>query len=76
MRTIGNVRQLMSSEVIFSLQSSIADVADEPALDCMLNDVLLHQITLGKRHLTLGTAVEDRAIEGGFLANLTGLKAN
>jgi hypothetical protein len=76
MRTIGNVRQLMSSEVVFSLQSSIADVADKPALNCVLYDVLLHQIALGKRHLTLWTAVEDRAIEGGFLANLSGLKAN
>jgi hypothetical protein len=62
--------------VVFSLQSSVADVADKPALDRVLNDVLLDQIAFGKRHLTLGTTIEDRAIEGGFLTNLTGLKSN
>lgn len=74
MRTVGNVRKLVSSQMIFSLKSSIANVADKSTFDCVLDDVLLHQVALGQCHLTFGTAIKNCAIEGGFLANLARLK--
>lgn len=74
MRTIWNVRQLVPCQMVFSLQSSIANVTNESAFDCVLDDVLLHQFTFGESHLTLGTAVKNGAIERGLLADFSGLK--
>jgi hypothetical protein len=74
MRTIWNVRQLVSCEVILALEGSMADVADKTSLNGVLNDVLLDEIALGQSHLTFGTAVKNGPVERCLLPNLTRLR--
>lgn len=74
MRTIGNVRQLVSRKVVFALESGIADVADESPFDGVLNDMLLDQVSFRQSHLALGAAEENGSIQCGLLADLPGLK--
>lgn len=76
MRTVGNVRQFMSCEVVLSLKGSVANVANKSAFNCVLDNVLFDQVALGKCHLTFRTAVEDRAVESSFLSDFTGLKSS
>lgn len=64
----------MPGQMVLSLQSGIADVANEPTFNCVLDDVLLHQVSFRQRHLALRAAIKDGAIQSGFLADLTGLE--
>lgn len=74
MRTIRNMRKFVSSEMILSLESRTADIANESSLDSVLNDMLLDQVAFRQGHLTLGAAIQNCTVESCFLSDLAGLK--
>jgi hypothetical protein len=73
MRTIWNVRQLVSCEVILALESSVTNVTDKTSLNSVLDNVLLDEITLWQSHLTFGTAVKNGPVKCCLFPNLTRL---
>lgn len=72
---IGNVGQLVPSQVVLALQRSIADVADKSPFHRMRDDVLLDQRTVRIGHLALGTAEQGGSVERLRLPDLAGLRS-
>lgn len=60
--------------MVLSLEGGVANIANEPTFNCVLDDVLFHQVTFGQRHLAFGAAVEECAVKRGLFADLTGLE--
>lgn len=74
-RTIRNVGQFVSGQMVFALQSGIADVAHEPSLHGMRDDVLFDQGPVGIRHLAFGTTEERGSVQSLRLPDLTGFRS-
>uniref|UniRef100_A0A182QWZ3 Secreted protein n=1 Tax=Anopheles farauti TaxID=69004 RepID=A0A182QWZ3_9DIPT len=65
-RTFRVVALLVARQVILALEGRIADVADKPALEVVPDQVLLEQLPLRVRHLTLGTKKQQATVQGAL----------
>lgn len=72
-RSLRVVALLVPRQVVLAFQGSIADVADEPPLQVVSDQVLFQETPLRIGHLALGAAEQGTSVESGRQPNLTGL---